>query len=339
MSAARALLVGPAWALDLVRARLLVWFGRPLAPLFRDRELRVAWVGALSIGVTLAFATFAPGLLLTWGPLLLGVPHLVADGRYLVARRGLFRRPWALALVIGPAFGAWAFGSLPMAAASIVGAGLVSRASATARVALVTLGLALAWLAHRVGYAADVAFAHAHNLVAVGLWLAWPWMVRSQRRSRRHLSVVVALAAGLALLGSGALDRWAFPALFSTADVNDLIPRYSLGASPVWAVRITLLFAFAQSVHYGMWLRLLPDEDRERSAPRPFVRSVEMLAADLSWPVVLGATLLALAFLAYGARSAVAARDGYLRLALFHGPMELGLIALLVAERGARRCS
>ena len=329
---ARPLLV-TANLLDRVRSLLLSWFGRPLSPLFRDRELRIAWLGATSIVVTLVFTVWAPGLLLTWGPLLLGVPHLVADGRYLIARRGLFARPFALLLVVLPALGAWSGGGASMGALSIVAAGVVAQATVLPRLGVIAVGLGFAATAHRFGRTADLAFAHLHNLVAIAAWLAWPWMTRGARSTWRHLVVVGTFVVAALLLATGRFDRWAFPALFAVADINELIPRFAFDTSPTWAVRATLLFAFAQSVHYGVWLRLMPDEDRERTAPRPFARSVEALAVDLSWPVVILATLVTLAFLAYGAFDAVAARDGYLRLALFHGPMELGLIALLLVER------
>ena len=50
-------------------------------------------LAAFSVAVALACTLAAPLSLLTLGPLCLGVPHLVADLRYLVVRQGLHRRP------------------------------------------------------------------------------------------------------------------------------------------------------------------------------------------------------------------------------------------------------
>lgn len=329
----RPLLLAPAFVLDRVRARLLEWFGRPLAPLFRDRELRVAWVGAVSVSFAILLTIVAPGFLLTWGPIVLGVPHLVADGRYLVARRGLIARPFGLALVLLPAAGAWMGGGAAMGALAIVAAGVVARASGAARAAIVAIGIVLALAAWRLGRTADLAVAHLHNVVAVAVWLLWPWLLGHRRKRDAHHAVVLFVFFGAAVIASGVVDRWAFPALLSSPAVNGLVAQVGVGTDPTWAVRSTLLFAFAQSVHYGVWLRLMPEEDRERTAPRPFVRSIEALARDLGWPVVALVSAASLGVIAHGLMDAVAARDGYLRLAAFHGPMELGLVALLVAER------
>ncbi len=322
------LLVAPAVALDRARAAVLSALGRSLAPWFRDRERRVAWTGTLSVAFALVLTLVAPGALLAWGPLVLGVPHLLADGRYLVIRRGLLARPWVLALVLGPAAATWFGGGAAVGLLALVGAGLSARASTRARCTVVALGVLAALAAGKLGRTADVALAHLHNLVAMALWLGW-----RARRGHAHLAVVAAFVGASAAILSGVLDPIAAGALLSSERVNELIPQLSVGNDPVLAVRMTLFFAFAQSVHYGVWLRLIPDEDRERTAPRPFARSLEALARDVSWPVVSLVALLAAALLAWGAVDAHAARDGYLRLASFHGPMELGLFLLLLVEK------
>ncbi len=48
---------------------------------------------------------------------------------------------------------------------------------------------------------------------------------------------------------------------------------------------------------------------------------------------MIGALLLTLAFCALGLQDAAMARANYLRMALFHGPLELAAIALLLVER------
>ena len=108
---------------------------------------------------------------------------------------------------------------------------------------------------------------------------------------------------------------------------------------PAWSLRLVLAFAFAQSVHYGVWLRLIPDDERPRPGLRSFRSTYRALVQDCGRPLVLGALVLAAVLMAWGLADLEAARTGYLRLALFHGPLELAVIGLLVVERrgpGAR---
>src|SRR5580704_2483847 len=85
--------------LDRVRRAALQIAARAWRPLVVDRETRVAVVGTASVVAAFAATALAPVWLLLLGPIVLGVPHVVADVRYLVARPGLHRRRalWVLA--------------------------------------------------------------------------------------------------------------------------------------------------------------------------------------------------------------------------------------------------
>ena len=85
---------------DAVRSALLRPWGTALRPLLLSRERRVAWVGAFGITLALAVTCAAPLWALALGPVLLGVPHVLADLRYLVVRPRLHRR-WPLVLLAG----------------------------------------------------------------------------------------------------------------------------------------------------------------------------------------------------------------------------------------------
>ena len=94
-----------------------------------------------------------------------------------------------------------------------------------------------------------------------------------------------------------------------------------------------LFFAFAQSFHYAIWLRLIPELDRVRPAPRPFRASVAALRAELGNGWLLAFIVVALVIVGWALFQIGAARDGYMKLAVFHGHLELGALALLWAER------
>ena len=105
-------------------------------------------------------------------------------------------------------------------------------------------------------------------------------------------------------------------------------------ASPRWAARWVALFAFAQSVHYAMWLRLIPEDARPRRAPRPFRASYRALREDLGAIALALLALATLVFAVWAAFDLIAARDGYLRAAIGHGHLELAAGALLFARGG-----
>lgn len=95
--------------LDRVRRLILRTIGAPLRPLVRSREIRVAVLGASGITVVWFASLLAPLRLLAVGPIVWGVPHLLADVRYLVVQPGLHRQLRLVAWA-GPPLGFAALG-------------------------------------------------------------------------------------------------------------------------------------------------------------------------------------------------------------------------------------
>jgi hypothetical protein len=306
----------------------------PLArPLVADRARRVAWLGSLSVLVSFGLTLTVPLWTLALGPVLLGVPHLLADLRYLVVRPGLHRHRtlWLAALpLVATSFGAGpVVGLCAVAPVLAVAKGSHVRRAAVALVLAVLLGVAF-----RFGFVFQLVFLHLHNLVAVAVWWAW------RRRDARALWVPLTVALGAALLLSGAAEP-VLPALGTYTSRStgtsfaDFVETTTPLEDPTLALRVVLLFAFLQSVHYGMWLRLIPEEARARPSPRPFRASWQALSADLGrWPLRV-ATVLALGLAVWGAVDLPGARLGYLSLAAFHGYLELSALAFFFIE--ARR--
>ena len=92
---------------------------------------------------------------------------------------------------------------------------------------------------------------------------------------------------------------------------------------------VVLLYAFAQAVHYGIWLRLVPD-----GVARPGARGIAGLRRDFG---ARGLGLFAVASVALPvvavAGDAARVRDTYLALVVFHAWLELAVIGYLVAAR------
>lgn len=327
------LATGVSRPLDRVRLGLLRVSGAVGRFFVRQRDARVTVGGALVVGTALLLTLAAPFWLLALGPILWGIPHVLSDFRYLVLRPGLHRRT-TLCVAAG----------LPLALAGLgwypVQCGLVAAAMAALfaegpvwkKAAVLTAGAALLWTSVRIGDLSILIFAHAHNFIALALW--WSW--RPARGWLRGIVPALFLCAGAAiwfgwLAPAGGSVAWAPPGMNAGYHLGQLAP----GLAEPWALRLVLLFAFAQAVHYGIWLRLIPEDDRPQPSPRTYAASFRALERDFG-PVLLWGSLLAMIGLAaWAVHDLVEARAGYLRMALFHGYLELAAAAWLFV-RGRR---
>lgn len=317
--------------LDAVRGWLLRHLRVVARPFIRDRALRVATMGSLLMLTALSTTVLAPFWLLAIGPIVLGVPHVVADIRYLVVRPGYHRR-LALAVVAGVPIAAAAAGAgVAWGLVAAGGAVLVSTAPTRKKAVGALLLGGLAALTAAGGDMSILVFAYAHNLIAVALWWAW----RPRTRPLRVLPLILfglAIAA-IFLLPSDWLLR---PGVLLSAPggmgAAYYTPSLAPGVAGDLAVRLVLFFAFTQSVHYAIWLRLVPEDDRPQPTPRSFRASYRALRQDLGRWVLAASALLALVVAVWAVVDLAAARLGYLRAATFHAHIELVAAALLWAE-------
>jgi hypothetical protein len=310
---------------DLVRRRALRALGPLARVLLAPRERRVATTGVIGVALALGLAWCAPLALLALGPLLLGVPHLLADARYLVLRPALHRRRAMLTAGAILAAGLSAGLGVRAGLAAAACAALASRASWHRRALVASVALALLAVAQASPFRADVVFFHAHNLVAIGLWLAW-----RPRVGRAHFLVLASIvAASLLILCAPFEPREETWTGLSFAELGRTL---SFDDRPDQALRWVLFFAFAQSVHYVIWLRLIPDEDRRLPSPRSYAQSARALESDVG-PVGLWLALALIVVLGAVALLRLAlARDVYLGIAYAHGHVELLAAALFAAE-------
>jgi hypothetical protein len=319
--------------LDWVRGRLLLALMPWSSTLVARRELRVACWGVLLVSLALLGSLTIPLWLLALTPIVLGVPHLIADVRYGVVRTGWPGRP-ALWFAAGLPLLALCLGApLPVGLAAVAGACMAARAPTWRRLIGVALAAGLGCLALWFSHAFNLVLVHAHNFLAVALW--WAWRPRQTRLHWIPLALFAAASGGL-LLGAfdgilvGLVERGPqSPAL------GDHLRALAPGMEPVVALRWVFAFAFAQSVHYAVWLRLVPEDDRDRVSPRTFRGSYRALVADLGPWVLVGAVLAAIGLAVWATFDLARARVDYLRFAEFHVVLELCVAALLLVE--ARR--
>lgn len=310
---------------DSLRSAILKVASPWVSPLFADRSRRVWWLGVFSVISAFVVTGLVPLWSLALGPVLLGVPHLVSDVRYLVVRPKLHHQPWLLVLVGAPLL-ATSLGAGPEVGVlaivpAVFGAGFSWRLVV---VALVWLALTAAAYLEPFGF--QLAFVHAHNLVAVVLW----WSLTSRTKSMAAIPLLT-LGGALAIL-AGALDPvvsfcsgWTAPS--TGTSFTEFVETITPDVDPTLAGRLVLSFCFLQSVHYAVWLRLVPDDARPRPAPRTFAASWHALVADFGLAPLLVFVALTLGLAVWGAFTLSGARLGYLQLAAFHGYLELAIAA------------
>lgn len=325
----------PVRAADRLRLGWLRALGPLAKPLVRERDVRVAVAGSSLLAISLALTAVAPLWLLALGPIVWGVPHVLSDVRYLWVRPGHHRRP-ALWIAIGVPLVALSLTSnLTWGLAGAAGAVALARGPLHRKLLGLAVVLPLALASHAHPFVAAVLFAHAHNFIGVALFFVW------RRRERRlHAIPLAVFAFGCALILAGALDPivleiGALGGGPAGLDVYYHLASLAPGLPGIAAVRLLLLFTFAQSAHYVVWVRLIPEEDRPRETPRTFAASLRALRDELGGPIVALTVLGAIGLAAWAALDLFAARMGYLRAVLFHGHLEVAAAALLFVE-GAR---
>lgn len=285
----------------------------------------------------LAGTLILPLWLLILGPLVWGVPHLVADLRYLVVRTGYHRRPLLWLVAGGPLLWLALGGQLLWGFIGAGAAALLARAGLVARLIALVVLAGCAGLIIMLGHMGDVLFAHVHNFVAVLVW--WVWRPRLGRAHWVPLALL-GLASALIVVGpalqiveaSGGLG-WFGGGMNPDYQMWRLAP----GLAPELGLRLVLLFCFAQSVHYALWLQIVPDEDRGRATPTTFRASYEGLRDDLGAVGLVITALLTVGIAGWAALDLMAANHGYFRMARFHGHLEIMALTLLLLERRPAR--
>ncbi|HVO31326.1 MAG TPA: hypothetical protein VMV18_11335 [bacterium] len=335
-------------AADRVRARAWRATTRTRAGrrLLGDRDLRLSLLALGHLLTALALATVAPLPALLLGPILFGVPHIVSDVRYLLLNRErpvdrttilLVLTPLALLPIARATAGMIGVDGAPLELAlglaaillAIARAPLAPLARAIVLAALVTAGVAL--LPRAVGVLVIVA--QVHNAVALVAWLAF-WRTGTLRKAALAAFFTVAAAAIL----EGAFDPLlASGGAFAGLTFQSLADTFAPGMDGRIVARLVALFAFGQASHYAIWLRLMPQTMATGPAPLSFRRGLARLARDLGLPGFAAAIALTLAVPAAALFSPVFARDAYLFAALFHGWMELAILAHLALRARASR--
>ena len=331
------------------------------AVLFADSDAqnvggRLARVGAVHILLGWVVTLIAPVWVLLLAPLVLGVPHVLNDLRLFVwqpampvARRllTLVLVPLAVltALRVALLLGAPRFplAEVLLGFTAVAGAAwevMHARYAFPSRSTKMAEALSLALLfsfglscALRPTLCA-VLLAHAHNLIAVGIWIAFLRRGKVSRAARFSLGALyLALLAALLLF---AIPQW-LTVPVAGFGLEGLRDSLAPGLAHEVGDRLVLSFAYAQLMHYSVWVFLLPAcawgvrrNTRVRERFDNLQRSFGVGGLALVAVVLLTLPLL-------GLFDPVGARSAYLTFVLFHGWLEIALITYWLGTRDTKR--
>jgi len=347
--------------LDSLRSTLLRFMMKSTIArsIFVDRALRLGFSFVVSFATSLILAAICPIWMIVLGPLVLGIPHLFSVVRYLPAlpyggqnsQRSAQRRlrygGAVLIFAVGivrhfpihhslgiPNF--WEIVSgialiLIVAGAGIVGARGALRSMArdtVASLAILSLLALASWMRPLLTLGA---LAFGHNLIAFVIWV---------RMAKNAAELRVALLA----LGMFCVATFAFftHVLDPIAALGSRIPdpRGILFDPFVIANQIfpsnrdvsllpSLLsaYAFGQSMHYFVWLKVIPEQSLVRKTPLSFGQSLRAWHRESGW--ILTSCAIALSVLSIGALFVFnweTLRSLYLALASSHGYLEIAAL-------------
>ena len=308
--------------LDSLRRQILHYFSPWLRPFIRNRSLRICVTASSFIFLAFVFSIALPLWQLLLGPILLGIPHFVSDIRYLIVRKGLHKQVifwFGVALPLA----CFLLAQKPVYAMSgVLVASLCSlrpKKEKYLAIAICSLLTALSWVFPRNFI---FMFLHLHNVIGIAIW--WFW-----RKRDRYEGIPLLLC----LLGC--LFILFFPISLSSAqevhppNLNNHYFERSIApfAPTIWQFRLVTLYAFLQSIHYLVWIRLIPEEAKKKPTPQSFTKSFLSLKEDMGSIFFVSIFVAAGALLLYAVYSPQDARYHYLYLISFHGFLELAFCA------------
>ena len=321
---------------------------RKLTRIIARRDTRVPFIATLQILALFAVTTVRPLWLFVLGPIILGIPHLASDARYLLIRQRVAREVVFVSIAATLVFlGIHALDLLHVApahwtglevatATAWIGAAIVAGAREGKNrvlyfvlVPLAALGAFATWHAAMT----RIVFAHLHNVVGVTAWIL---LFRKNRRTA--ILPALAIVVGVGLLLSGATFAFAANAFRGFGfDLSTIGRGLAPGASPSVAAGAALSFVFLQSVHYAAWLVWIPQDNLPGQGTFTFRMTARSLRADFGLVALAVIALLAIALASTAAFDPHRAVATYMSLATFHGYFEIALLAYFAVRQNAGR--
>jgi hypothetical protein len=347
---------------SLLRLTLSNGFVREI---FRDRALRLFVLFLAAVAIYLPLSFYFPLWMLALGPLIWGVPHIVASVRfqhYTISdkiSREPARRIRGTMFLLGSAWlvmtlfrmytdvfdgiGDWDRhhpGMIETLAALALAVGLAIhfKASRLQGLATVLFLVPLAYALWRMPFAVSGALILAHNFIAFFHWIG----ASRDRRDRAFAWLATAIFALIHVL----MFAKVFDPLINLAPAGDSLPwgEFSLDGlgrlvmpwsedPSVW-YRAVSLYAFGQAVHYFVWIKAIPDTHAPSSVPTSFNSAWTFLKRDIGLrPALFACAASLIPLIAWAMVNFDWAHRVYFACASFHGYMEIAGLGLLLSRR------
>ncbi len=287
-----------------------------------------------------ATVLFAPLWILLLSPIILGVPHVAADIRYLVLDPPGGRQrelllvlvPVLLLLICGVAavFGVERRLGVEIALGmGAIGLALIQTAPQRgeegegARLLLLAVLLVVTAFLLKHQRETQLVLMHLHNYIAMAIWFT---LFQGTGSRREGQTILLVLLCSLIVVGVGGLVQpelaaaLGSPAGFGPREAAAVILP---GLSLPFAGAVIRLYAFSQLTHYIVWLFLVPSAGNRRTLTEDFG--------------LIGTTVLALliaAVLGAGAFFPIKTRELYLTASSFHAWLEIACGAFLLLATG-----
>jgi hypothetical protein len=309
--------------LDQVRSQVLRNTLRipTLAQLYANREKRTLALFCASVVFNTALVALLPEVSFYLGPLILGVPHLVASLRFSAGGSGAefstLRRLIALmGVVIALKLIEYSFeqslGYLPEAIAFGGSASILSRSKL---MLLLTLPFLAAFYFLPIVF--PLTLLMLHNYVAFVFW----WReARSPDQKKIVLVSAAILSVGILFLVISTSKMHEFGGLLTLRLFGSMNSSYL-------ADILLRVFLVSQAAHYFIWLKAIPDFQNPSPTPSPFRQTFDAIRAQLGTHAVR--IMVAFSFLIFGIVfwfDLEEARLFYIYGAAFHGISELGIL-------------
>ncbi|MBA2404457.1 MAG: hypothetical protein H0V66_06785 [Bdellovibrionales bacterium] len=321
---------------DRIRARTLHFILKPsiLRHVYGQAHLRLSLGVLLSTLVYLPLSILKPELLLLFGPMIMGYPHLVASYRYIAHKKFIFFiLMTAVAIILHLSkvgflqhevlpFGVW---QIVVATISLFVVRIMAREFKLLEmlyglIVCITL-ISLAWKEPIIYVGGTLIL---HN------WIAYIYWIFSCKESKRRTTAIVSTIFFLVihyLVLAGRLDHW-FPlqgdAPQFTGETHVTGWYLASWTSDPWVwYRFLVIYVFGLSMHYFVWLKAIPESLATVQHPLSFRATIKNIRQELGNKTWIMTSLAIIAGLAMWCWAFKLGSSIYFELAILHGALEV----------------
>jgi hypothetical protein len=312
-------------SLDFCRVSLLRLTLKPkfLRTLYSQTHTRLAVGMLLTTVCILPIAVLRPELLLAFGPMIFGYPHLISSYRFTPELKsyGLFLLMTALAVTLH----VFKIGApLPFGVWQIVVATLtlmIFRKGQWWAILVCAILVKLAWMEPLMFVGGSLLL---HNWVAFFYWIKV-----SRTRARRSTALLATLFFLFihVLVLTGSFDAW-IPLTegqvhFAGNNQSTAWMLASWSADAVVWYRFLVLYVFGLSIHYFVWLRAIPESRKQGEHPSSFRLIAQDLQTSLGKKALIFTLFLCVGGMILWLLSMPMGAQVYFEIAILHGSLEL----------------